>query len=344
MGLEPVGPGFSKLKSVPAIAATFIGTVVGAGFASGQEIFQFFSMHGRYGWLGLTLAVFLLGFFGVKVFQIGAMIKPKSYRDFLSYIMGSRCAFVMDGVILFFLIILIGVMFAGCGAIFETLNLNYWVGVIVTALGLIMVLYRELSGIIQINLIIVPLMFAGAVFVTLFSLQFSKKEPLPDCNAFQWILAAIQFSAYNLVLAIPVLLSLGKRYPDSIPLKAGGWLGSLVLGIMAGMIHWAILANFRLIHNCALPMAELAKSAGSWVYWGYAVVLWGEMFSTLLANTYGVAQRLEAVTGWPYKLWVLLLTFAGIAIGRIGFVNLIAYGYPVFGLVCLAILFLLVRK
>lgn len=343
-GNRGILPAIPEIKAIPGIAATFIGTVVGAGFASGQEIFQFFSFYGIYGWLGLILAVFLLGFSGVRVFQVGAILKPQSYRDFLIYITGARWAAVLDFLLLVFLIMLIGVMFAGCGAIFETMNLDYWLGIAATALCLITVLCRELSGIIRINLIIVPLMFAGAIFVTIFSLKMGEMKPVTNHGVFQWILAALQFSAYNLVLAIPVLLSLGKKYPDRTLLNVGGWLGSVGLGIMAGLIHWAILVNFHTIQNNALPMAELAKYAGTWVYWGYAVVLWGEMFSTLLANTYGVAQRLAVVTGWPFRGWVFILTFIGIAIGRIGFVNLIARGYPLFGFICLAILILLIRK
>lgn len=329
---------------IPGITATFIGTVVGAGFASGQEILQFFSVHGWYGWLGLILAIFLLGFSGVKVFQIGAILKPESYRDFLAHIMGGRCAAALDYLLLVFFTVLIGVMFAGCGAIFESMNLNYWLGIVATALCLITVLLRELTGIIRINLIIVPLMFAGAIFVTVLSLKTGEMKPVADGNNFRWILAALQFSAYNLVLAVPVLLSLGKKYPIRIVLRSGGWLGSIGLGLIAGLIHWAILANFYSIQKSPLPMAELAKNAGIWVYWGYAVVLWGEMFSTLVANTYGVAQRLAAVTGWPFRGWVFILTFTGIAIGKIGFVNLIARGYPLFGIVCLVILILLIGK
>ena len=106
----------SAARVIPGIAATFIGTVVGAGFASGQEIYQFFSIHGWFGWLGLILAVLLLGFSGVKVFQIGANLKPKSYQDFLLFLLGPRLAAVMDLLLVTFFIVLIGVMFAGCGA------------------------------------------------------------------------------------------------------------------------------------------------------------------------------------------------------------------------------------
>ena len=39
-----------------------IGTIIGAGFASGKEIFTFFNIYGGYGILGIFLAEFLIGF------------------------------------------------------------------------------------------------------------------------------------------------------------------------------------------------------------------------------------------------------------------------------------------
>ncbi len=47
------------------IAATYIGTIVGAGFASGQEVLQFFGVFGIKGLWGLLLATAL--FFSLDI-------------------------------------------------------------------------------------------------------------------------------------------------------------------------------------------------------------------------------------------------------------------------------------
>ena len=70
------------------IAATLIGTVVGAGFASGQEVFHFFSRFGRAGWGGILLATILLGMAISQVFKIGLQLRTNSYRDFLAHLLG----------------------------------------------------------------------------------------------------------------------------------------------------------------------------------------------------------------------------------------------------------------
>ncbi len=327
---------------VAGVAATFIGTVVGAGFASGQEIYQFFSRQGRNGSLGLLLAILILGAAGAKVFQIGRILQPESYGDLLRLIMGRRLAVVADLLLGLFYIVLIGVMFAGSGAIFAELGLGYWMGIVGTAALLLAVLFNELPGLIAANLVIIPLMFVGAVLASLVALKTRCAVLAPGPADWNWVLASVQFSSYNLVLSVPVLLSLSKRYPFAPVLTAGGWLGSLGLGAMAALIHYSIMLHLPHLRTSPLPMIELAKSAGTWFYIAYALILWAEMLTTLLADTYGLAERLASGTGWPYRFWILVLTAAGIIVAKAGFVNLITRFYPFYGYLCLVILALII--
>ena len=45
----------SNVKESIIVAFAFVGVVVGAGFATGQEIFQFFTSHGIYSIGGILL-------------------------------------------------------------------------------------------------------------------------------------------------------------------------------------------------------------------------------------------------------------------------------------------------
>lgn len=327
----------------PTIAATYIGTVVGAGFASGQEICRFFSIYGRNSWWGIILAVVILSWGGIRLFYFGAVLKPASYRDFLIFLLGPRLAPVMDGLLFGFLVVLTGVMFAGCGALFNQLRLGYWTGVILTALCLILVLYKELAGLLSSNAVIVPLMFLGCVIVAARAILSGSLAYGPHPGA-GYLLGAVQFSSYNLVLSMPVLLSLGKHYPRARVLAGSGWGGSLGLGLMTALINWAILSHWPEAAMAPLPMAELAKSSGTGLYWGYAFILWAEMFSTLIADVYGVTERLRSIIEWPFGRLAAVVALAGMLIGQIGFSNLIKYCYPFFGCVCLIVLLLTLGK
>jgi uncharacterized membrane protein YkvI len=341
---KDIGRDKGFFNSTSAISATFIGTVIGAGFASGQEIYQFFSVYGTFGFIGIIFAVLLMGWAGAKIFRVGYRLKTESYHEFLIYILGRRLAPIVDLLLFLFFVVLIGVMFAGSGALFESLGMNYWSGEILTAILLIAVLFFDLAGLISANLIVIPLMLVGSLGISFFGVFTQCATPVTSSFHLKWILATLQFSAYNIVLAIPVLIALTKEYPYLRYLKYGGWLGSIGLGIMAWFIQWALLSHLPQLGKSDLPMIELARSAGKIPYLGYAIILWGEMFTTLLANTYGLARRLVALSELSYRIWVILITFAGLVIAQIGFINLIAYCYPLFGGLCLVILVLLLRK
>ncbi len=332
------------LEEVPAISATFIGTVVGAGFASGQEILQFFGNHGIHGFLGIVIAVLLMGFAGARIFKVGYQLKPKSYQEFLVYILGKPLTPIVDFLLSLFFMVLIGVMLAGSGALCDSIGVNFWVGEILTACLLVGVLFFDMAGLISANLIVIPLMIFGSLSISFYGLFTKETVLVMPTFHFQWLFAALQFSAYNVILALPVLLALAQEYPSKSHLKISSWVGSVILGLMAGFMQWALLSHFSLLGKQALPMMELARRAGPIPYWSYALILWGEMFTTLLANTYGLAKRLTVLRGLPYRIWVILLTLGGIQIAQVGFIDLIAKCYPFFGVLSLILLLLLFMK
>jgi uncharacterized membrane protein YkvI len=67
------------------IAATYIGTIVGAGVASGQEVLQFFSAFGIIGIWGIALATFLFFLFGYMILRIGRALSATAYVEVVRF-------------------------------------------------------------------------------------------------------------------------------------------------------------------------------------------------------------------------------------------------------------------
>ena len=57
-----------------AIAMIYVGSIIGAGFASGREIWQYFGVFGKMGIIGLLLAGCLFIIFGIMLVYIGRKI------------------------------------------------------------------------------------------------------------------------------------------------------------------------------------------------------------------------------------------------------------------------------
>ncbi|HOJ78736.1 MAG TPA: hypothetical protein PLZ08_11295 [Bacillota bacterium] len=327
-----------------SIAATFMGTVVGAGFASGQEILQFFCRYGLSGVFGIALSVVIISIITAKIFKIGKILRSDSYKDFLGWLLPKRLVLLADLFLVVFFVLLIGVMFAGSGAIFKELHLGYWNGIIITAVVLIIVLNKDLPGLMVMNLLVIPLMFTSSLLVACFAISRGTVTAVSLPSPANWAMAAAQFSSYNIILAVPVLLSLAKRFRKEALLTAGGWFGGIFLGIMTGFIYWAIIVHYDRLQQSEIPMLILARRIGAISYWGYAFILWGEMLTTLIANTYGLAKRFAASTGYQFQYWVIGLSIVGILVAELGFTTLIAKIYPIYGCLSMVLLVLVLIK
>lgn len=331
----------SKMVRAAVIAAVYTGTVIGAGFASGQEIWYFFSRYGPAGTRGLFLSTVLLSLLGAKAMEWGRRIGASSYHDFLNNLAGKWPGRLGDLAITVFLLLLLGVMLAGSGAVAVEWGGKWEWGCWATAGLAVLVLSRRLEGIKGVNLVVIPLLFGAGIIL---NLQWDRAYfplPLPLPRAFPggwtgtWWTAALQYSAYNLVLALPVLVTLYRLDDNPATLRRGGILGGVSLGVLAFLFHRILMGA---VSVGELPLFFLTREWSGWWRYGYGLVLWGELFSTLIAHGYGLATRLGPAESPRYILRVTSLLLFAMVIGRIGFARLVTNVYPLFGVVCFLLL------
>jgi len=325
------------------IASIYIGTVVGAGFASGQEIWYFFSRFQQRGAWGLVCSALIFAVLGVKAMEWGRRIEAQSYRDFFRSVVGKGYGFFADLMITVFLFLLSGIMLAGAGAITTALGWGGRSGVGSAVLLTVLVLLKPLSGLKKVNSLVVPFLCLTGFLLNLGG-EGTRALLAPGGTATgNWLVAALQYSAYNLFLALPVLVNLYRLEPDPVVLRWGGLVGGSTLGILAFFFH-AILKNYD-FSGIDLPVLFLTRD---WK-WGwplfYSLVLWGELFTSLVANAYGLISRfrLEQTRFYGGKLLSLMVMAA--LISRFGFARLIKKVYPFYGYLAFTLLIpLMVRS
>lgn len=325
------------------LAATYIGTVVGAGFASGQEIWTFFARHGRNGFAGLALAGLLFALAGVRAFQHGARIGAGgTYYQALESMFG-RAARVLDLVLVSFLVVLGGVMLAGAAAATPLLGCPAWLGVSITVgLGLL-VIAADLQGIVMVNRMIVPILLVVIVAISLPALGSEIPAGSSARRPYSWIPSSLLYASYNTVLSLPVLVALGAAERRAEVRLAGGIAGAMGLSLLGAVILAALLGNAASAAGSEVPMAAVAKAASGPVASFYAFILWAELFTTMVADIYGASVRLRQVFGGNRVAWAAAAMAVGSILCRLGFSRLVRTIYPAFGLICLAVLAGLVR-
>ena len=202
------------------IIFTIIGALIGTGFASGQEIYLFFYKYGKWGFFGILLCSFIIGFIIYKTFNIIYTKKVKDYKEFLDLIFkNKKTSFFINIVINTFLCITFFIMISGFGAYFkQEFGMSNYIGASILAIICYFVFLGNIEKIAKINFIVVPTLVLFIFIVGVKNLFcISTNEffiNIEEENGVFGIVQAVIYASYNLILLIPVLINLNKFIKD----------------------------------------------------------------------------------------------------------------------------------
>ncbi|MEN3005480.1 YkvI family membrane protein [Dehalobacterium formicoaceticum] len=333
------------------IAAVYIGTVIGAGFASGQELMQFFVRFSIKGLYGVLLTGLAFTFFGGIIIYLTKLHGFHTYKDFLNWQLGTRMTGILDIIILIFLFLGFSVMLSGSGALFEEqLGLPKIMGIIITQVLVVLSLMARDEGVLWFNSILIPILVIILTVVSGISLfsaatvnQGSIFDPFADSLVVNnWVLSSFLYIAYNMINVLVVLVALTADKKETSPW--GGVMGGFILSLISLLIVAALLAAGETIYVYQIPMLYLAYQVSPIIFYFYGVVLWGAMITTAVADAYGLCQRLSYAWSMPYNLILLIVVILSIPFAMYDFTLLVSKVYPVFGFMGLAVTMFLIGK
>lgn len=341
----------SKTLMILQIAATYMGTVVGAGFASGQSIMHFFTIYGAYGGVGILIATAFFIWIGTKMMVLSHRLKASSYQELNDYLFGDIFGKVANSLTFIILFGVTAVMMSGTGSIFEEqLRLPYQFGVIISMLLCYLVMSKEMHGILAINSLVMPLMLFFMVLVIIRVVgidgigEATNWQELQTSTHLKWILSPLTYVALNFAFAQAVLVPLGSEVQDESILKWGGLWGGIGLGVMLLISHFAIHSRMPEILNFEIPMAEIIRGFGRLFHVLFILVIYGEIVTTLIGNVFGITRHIRRIYPLPRNWVVLAILLTCLLISQVGFTSLLTYLYPLFGYMGMILLiFLIVR-
>ncbi|MFZ5899134.1 MAG: hypothetical protein ACOYU7_08230 [Bacillota bacterium] len=325
------------------VAALFVGAVIGAGFASGQEILQFFGVHGRWGLYGALLTVAAFVYLGVTVQVRAVRLRAQNYREVFDYYLGRRWSAAMDAASVCMLAGGLAVMMAGSGAVLhEQFGLPTWGGVILLAVLVILVLLHGLTGVVAVNVVLVPLkvlLVAGVAATAVLSYDGPPPPTLapPGEISLSWLGAAVLYISYNMVVPVAVLSSLG-RYLTVREAVAGAALGGVILGGTTTLVAYAILTYFPLVSSYQVPLLQVAGIVHPYSRTLISVIVWIAIFTTAVANAHGLVSRFAPQGSLRYKHAGISFTLLLLPVAFFKFSHLIGFIYPLFGYAGLVLL------
>lgn len=340
--------GVSTLK----VAATYIGTVVGAGFATGQEILQFFNRFGALGLAGIIVTTIMFMVFGYFIMDLGNKLQAHSYLEIIKYTGGRKLGTITDLIITVFLFGSFTAMIAGTGALFsQQFNLPALVGNILMAVLTAVTVLTGINGVINSISFVVPFLLTAVIGTGIFSIISTPPDIYAAANMGEnrlitnWLMSAVLYVSYNIIVSVAVLGPLGSEAQDGKAVRNGAIFGGLGLGLGSVMIYLALSGNISEVADLEVPMIYIAASTYPPVRTAYAAVLVAEVYTTAVGSLYGFASRITDIRKHPLKSRIIVaeVTIAALLASQFGFSNLVKYLYPVVGYGGIALLICLIH-
>lgn len=324
------------------IAAVFIGTVVGAGLASGKEITQFFTSFGITSFLGILFCGVFYILMGSIIAKIGIKYNLNSYSDVLKTISPNLLGKITGIITTFYLISSASIILAGSGAL---INQFFGIPKIVGSLIMLCIacifLLRDTEGLIEVNSFIVPALLCTITLILILyflfckdsiSLQYISSFEPPKDGVF---ISTILYAGYNILCCSGVLVPLSNETKNSKAMVYGIAFGALGLTLLSGTINLLLLANQPYIFELEIPLLLVAQRFGNVIQALLLVIIWLEMFSTEVSDVYSISKTLEQSFNIKFKKGIFIVLAVALPISQIGFSNLISTLYPLFGLLSL---------
>ncbi|WP_141431370.1 GerAB/ArcD/ProY family transporter [Bacillus sp. 03113] len=328
------------------IAAVYVGTVVGAGFATGQEIVEFFTRFGFIGLIGIVMSGYLFIFLGSKLMRIAAKIEASSYQELMEHLFGKVFSIFINIVLLIMLVGVCAVMLSGSGAVFhEHFGLAKSTGVYITIILSLIVMQTGMKGLFAVNSFVVPIMIAFSFFLMFHSFKLPNFTyqllyiPFVE-DGWKAVASPFSYTALNLALAQAVLVPVAKEIKDDQTLKWGGILGGVMLTAILIASH-ATMIMLPNVTQFEIPMAIMMKKLIPSFYWVYVLIIYGEIFTSVIGNVFGIEKQIKKYTSLPSMAIVVFIFIITYIISYVHYSTLLSFLYPLFGYISLLIIILL---
>ena len=321
------------------IAMTFIGTLIGAGFASGQEILQFFAGFGFKGVIGACMVALCFSLLGIITMLTARNLNTNAYETVVSSNRAIRI--FMNTVITFFSFGVITVMLAGAGSMATAIfGWDPFWGSVIMAVIMAIVAMCGSEGLINSFSVVVPIMVIIAVVAGVLGMNSGSGAVVEAVAHLEltavhnWVIAGLLFVSYNTICAIAVLVPLGHEAKNAKNAVCGSLLGGVILGGIAVILCIAVLKNFDVAVSGDMPMYMISVKINSYLGYAYAFVLFAAIFTTAAGLMYALMMRLtqyNTIVTKNKNVLVILLTVLALIGSRVGFTVLIGTLYPLTG-------------
>lgn len=334
------------------MAVTFAGTLLGAGYVSGQELWQYFGCYGEKAIMGICLSLLLIALIsfitmvvcdreGIETMdEILIRWNIPWLRSFANVLLSSIYGLITI------------VMLAGLSSLFtQILGINKYISSLIAIVPVMICVYFGIEGMLTVFSAAVPVLVIASVCICGYRINSFGLENIrlveigtnPLLGG--WVLSALNYAALNVLGAFGILAPVSKLLKKKNDALFGIILGFTFLLVIAIGIITALSTNLQSTAT-DLPMLDLARTMSPFLGDVYAFLLFLGMFGNAIATLVAVLRQMEGkirfLTTRRLASVVILGVFCYI-ISLTGFSKLVGTVYPVLGYIGMIAIVLLLE-
>lgn len=352
-----------SFRNVMRVAGAVIAFLIGSGFASGQEVFQFLTVYGYRGIIGSLVAMFVCSCVSGILMSFGYRTRNKENASPYFHYLGKYFGKFMTYYTPFFAFLITIVMISGAGA---TLNqyfgLDPKIGTIAMTILITIIALLGLTRVVDVISLIGPFLIVFTLSIAFYTLATnpgnfsSADQALNNINNLPygagnsrsyWVLASILFVAYNIVAGVPFMAELGSKEVTS---NKEAWIGGIAAGVglisAAFALNLAMLGHVEELVDAEVPVITLAQKMGPWVSFIFVIILLAGIFSTSVPMLLTVTNALtkEDTKKSTKNILIVVVAFLALVGGQLPFGRLVGLVYPFTGYFGIAMIVLFIVK
>ncbi|MDK4336262.1 YkvI family membrane protein [Corynebacterium accolens] len=341
------------IKRAIGISMAFIGVVVGAGFASGQEAMQYFVAFGEWGLWGIALAAALMMVTGVSILQLGSYFQAVEHTAVYNKIASPVTAKILDWSTLITLFSIGFVMFAGGGS-----NINQqfpsipvWVGGTVMLILVLLVGLMDVDRVTRVIGTITPFIIVFVVLATGYTILTADVDfaslntwAIDNVNTSlpNWWLSALNYTGLNVMTAVSMSIVIGGNFLDNRAVGIGGLIGGFLYLILLALLVFALFFEAKDVNGEDMPVLKLITGIHPVLGILMTFVIYGMVFNTAIGMFYALGKRLTRNNPKRFYPVYAASCIIGFILSFIGFQSLVSNVYPILGYLGLLMIFVMV--
>ena len=314
----------------------------------GQEIYLFFYRFGTKGLLGIIICNIIMAIIIYKTLKILYENNINTYKNFLDkiFLENEKLSNITNIIINIFLCATFFIMISGFGTyLLQSFGMNQIIGSSILALISYIVFLRKIESFAKINNIVIPILITIILIIGIINIVNLKKidNNIYLDKSYFWILQAILYASYNLVLVEPVLVNLKQFLKNKKQILKTSIGVGIIMTILA-TLEFLLLTNVDVIFkNLEMPLVYVVEKSFPTFTYLYGIIILIAIFTTAVSVGISFLNNISKnKKSFPQKAEILCIS--SVIISQISFSKLVEYLFPLFGLLGLIQMFFILKK